>query len=63
MSKQTALKWLLEQWPILESQIPSSIIDEAKQMEKEQIKDAYDNGEDRSSELYYNDTYGGQDEK
>ena len=60
--KQTAVQWLLEQWPILESQLPSSIIDEAKQMEKEQIKDAYDNGEDRSSELYYQEIYGGQDE-
>jgi hypothetical protein len=60
--KQTAVQWLLEQWPILESQLPSSIIDEAIAMEKEQIKDAYDNGEDRSSELYYQETYGGQDE-
>jgi hypothetical protein len=66
MSKQTAVEWLVEQL------IPNAMrmfdattcnaIEQAKAMEKEQIKDAYDNGEDRSSELYYNETYGGQDE-
>jgi len=35
--KQTALQWLLEQWPILESQLPSSIINQALEMEREQI--------------------------
>jgi len=29
----------------------------AKAMEKEQIMEAYNNGEDRSAELYYNETY------
>ena len=33
------------------------IIDKAKQMEKEHIIDAYNNGEDRSAELYYNETF------
>ena len=56
--KQTALQWLLEQWPILESQLPSSIIDEALQMEREQIIDAYNNGDLRSADLYYKETYG-----
>ena len=27
------------------------------EMEKEQIIDAYNNGEDRSAELYYNETF------
>lgn len=31
---------------------------QAKAMEKEQIIEAYNNGEDRSAELYYNETYG-----
>lgn len=68
--KQTAVEWFLSEF---ENQIqfkPDSELDvwfkalfpKAKAMEKEQIKDAYDNGEDRSSELYYNETYGGQDE-
>ncbi len=63
--KKTAVQWLLEQWPILESQLPSSIIDEALQMEREQIIDAYDNnkmGRVNHGEQYYNETYGGQDE-
>jgi hypothetical protein len=33
MSKQTAVEWLIEQWPILESQIPPRIIEQAKDME------------------------------
>ena len=39
MSKQTAVEWLIEQWPILESQIPPRIIEQAKAMEKEQMLD------------------------
>jgi hypothetical protein len=45
------------------------IIDQAKQMEKEQLKDAYEDGDENgrlvewgyeriSSELFYNETYG-----
>jgi hypothetical protein len=30
---------------------------QAKEMEKEQIKDAYENGENSSAELYYNETF------
>ncbi len=66
MSKQTALQWLLEQWPILKSQLPSYIVDEALQMEREQIIDAYYEGKEygfkEQGEQYYNETYGGQDE-
>jgi hypothetical protein len=67
MSKQTALQWLLEQWLILESQIPPVIINKALQMERWQIIDAYyydpncDEIKD-DGEQYYNETYGGQDE-
>ena len=34
--KQTAVEWLIEQWPILESQIPERILTEAKAMENQQ---------------------------
>jgi hypothetical protein len=62
-TKQTAVKWLLEQWPILESQLPPTIINNALKMEREQIEDAFYEGVDGGSgELYYNETYGGQDE-
>ena len=37
--KQTAVEWLIEQWPILESQIPERILDQAKEMEKQKIVD------------------------
>jgi hypothetical protein len=62
--KQTAVQWLLEQWPILQSQLPSSIIDEALQMEQEQIVDAHLTGliYSKQAERYYNETYGGKDE-
>jgi hypothetical protein len=40
MKKQTAVEWLVEQWPILESQIPERILEQAKEMEREQIIEA-----------------------
>ena len=68
MKKQTAVEWLLEEWPILESQIPPRIIDQAKEMEKEQHFESYKLGnsfldDDRLDfkdyfEHYYNETYG-----
>ena len=33
--KQTALEWLIEQWPILEYTIPERMLDQAKEMDKE----------------------------
>ena len=63
--KQTAVDFALEQ---LEKLIPSGnqiligiILQKAKEMEKEQIKDAYrfpNTLVDISSEQYYNETYG-----
>jgi hypothetical protein len=41
MSKQTALQWLFEEWPILESQIPQQIKDKAFEMEQKQIVEAH----------------------
>lgn len=66
--KQTAVQWLLEQWPILESQLPTAIINQALQMEQEQIVDAHLTGliytleieGSKQAERYYNETYGGQ---
>jgi hypothetical protein len=36
---KTALEWLLDQWPILESKIPIRILEEALEMEKQQQKE------------------------
>ena len=68
--KQTAVKWLIEKWSI-QGTIYSSDISQAKQMEKEQIIDAFgekrqfmgfgDDDEfwitDMTAEQYYNETY------
>ena len=35
MNRQTAVEWLIEQWPILESQIPERILEQAKAMEEQ----------------------------
>ena len=58
--KQTAVEWLVEQWPILESQLPDWLIEQAKAMEKEQIIEAYEYttvGTSHYGEQYYNKTY------
>jgi hypothetical protein len=66
MSKQTAVEWLIEK--INKDLIHKSmgqIYGQAKQMEKEQIEDAYDMGyldyqnlTHDSAQEYYNETYG-----
>jgi succinate dehydrogenase/fumarate reductase-like Fe-S protein len=70
--KQTAVEWLvkelnqkidfipLEKWDMIRD-----IIQQAKEMEKEQIEEAYKyarahwSREDGNAERYYNETYGG----
>jgi hypothetical protein len=39
--KKTAVEWLFEQWPILESQLPPQLIEQVKEMEKQQIMNAW----------------------
>ena len=81
MKKQTAVEWLVEEinkngeeihkngnW------IPTHMIEQAKQMEKEQIEIAFAksyligceevsyNDANKASENYYNETYGGDNE-
>ena len=71
MSKQTAVEWLIEQCPRIETITASSVLEQAKEMEKQQIMDAYEIGfadawddaryDDEpkyaSAEQYYNETY------
>jgi len=64
--KQTAVEWFakeLNNWRIREFGedaiigIPSEVFDQAKQMEKEQIIDAYENGvKETNSRCEYQDT-------
>ena len=72
--KQTAVEWLvktinyqIDYIPIKHWDSIKDIIQEAKEMEKEQIDDAYDAGlfdgtmddvNDRIHKQYYNETYG-----
>jgi hypothetical protein len=63
-TKQTAVEWLIEQWPVLKSDLPSWLIEQAKEMEKEQIIDAYHINPmqtkwENIGFNYYNETYGG----
>ena len=63
--KQTAVEWLVENAEdFFGGLIAPSIIEQAKAMEKEQIKNAYRTGDydvidnpDREAEQYYNETF------
>lgn len=56
--KVTAVEWLINELDLSNDPITMKAINKAKAMEKQQIIEAYNNGENRSAELYYNDTYG-----
>jgi hypothetical protein len=73
MSKQTALQWLVNEYAkafkIPVNAVMLGTIEEALQMEREQIIDARQDGVDAvfkgysiSNEEYYKQTYGGQNE-
>jgi hypothetical protein len=62
MSKQTAVEWLVNvvQSCIAPNFIPKEIVEQAKEMEKEQIIESYDQGDIQlvNAEQYFNETYG-----
>ena len=65
--KQTAVEWLLNeidmQYPEINLRRKEWMVDKAKEMEKGQIKDAYESGvwdvgcRNSDSKKYYNETY------
>ena len=58
---QTAVEWLIEQTYKKEWEGTvgfNTLFEQAKQMEKEQIIKAHDDGDVWSGEKYYNETYG-----
>ena len=71
MTQQTAVEWLAEQirnyktplnmagveFILIHKHMINKFEQQAKEMEKQQIIDAYENGENRSAELYYNETF------
>lgn len=69
MSKQTSIEWLIDQVEDFIGLIPVDIIQQAKQMHKEEIEDAYFNGgadskigKYKTRQIYYQETYGGNNE-
>jgi hypothetical protein len=74
MSKQTALQWFVEQLGLDATTDYKDEIQQALQMEREQIEDAFKHGQNNgfmyhergfdtiSSNQFYEQTYGGQDE-
>jgi hypothetical protein len=59
---KTAVEWLIEQWPVLESQLPQQLLEQAKKMEKQQIIDAFELWRTGSGEKYYNQTFKQQEQ-
>ena len=68
-NKQTAVEWLFKELLNSEPNILewNKLLQQAKEMEKEQIIDAYNKGEFNDGfvavEDYYNETYGGNNEQ
>ena len=58
MAKQTAVQFLVMKYNQWQGVLKDRDIEEAKAMEKEQIKEAYCKGDDSlGAEQYYNDNY------
>ena len=63
--EQTAVEWLMEEWPALKYQLPTWLVEQAKAMEKQQIVDAFYEGMQANTFdqnkgralMYYNETY------
>ena len=59
--KQTAIEWLLEQCPRIETVSAYNILEQAKAIEKQQIIDAFIGGDtslfNETPEQYYNVTF------
>jgi hypothetical protein len=61
MSKQTAVEYLVDNIHYLHSTKWEEIVEQAKEMEKQQIMDAYYEGDIQlvNAEQYYNETFKG----
>jgi hypothetical protein len=61
--QQTAVDWLVEQLPLIQQEGLRDIIEQAKEIEKQQIIEAFKHGEmpplflNLNAEQYYNETY------
>ena len=62
MSKETAVEWFIDKLPLIQQEGLRDEIEQAKEMEKEQIIDAFDTGRRKGDwifdgEKYYEETY------
>jgi hypothetical protein len=57
MEKQTAVNWLVDKLEIFATEEEMNIIEQAKQMEKEQIIEAHYEGSENYRRQYYNETF------
>jgi hypothetical protein len=61
MTKQTAVEWLIEQLPLIQQEGLRDVIEQALQMEKEQMEDAWYAGDEDGAihdfEDYYQETF------
>jgi hypothetical protein len=59
--QQTAVEWLVEQLPLIQQEGLRDIIEQAKELEKQQIENAFENGMNavniHNLEQYYNETF------
>jgi hypothetical protein len=66
---KTAVQWLLNEWPSLETTLPNSLIVKVLEMEKQQLNDAYNADrpnltcyeENTAFKEYYNETFNNED--
>lgn len=56
--KQIAIEWLVDELILEGINVPKVFYDKAKEMEKEQIKEAAISQGNITGEQYYNETYG-----
>jgi len=57
--KQTAIEWLINELDLSNDSLTMKIINKAKEMERKQIIDAFNEGyfDEKSAEQYYNQTF------
>jgi hypothetical protein len=66
MSKQSSIDWLKKQYYQSEGKLTRYDFEQAKEMHKEEVKEAFKHGElpplfvNFNAEQYYNETFGGE---
>lgn len=60
--KQTSIEWLVEQWAATQGTLYSSDLEQAKELHRQEIINAWNNGvvnwdSCKDAEQYYKDTY------